>query len=101
MVSCSEFAVEIRVSVPTSSEGGEEVPGSSRAPCQAHHAWRAPHFDSGVVTGGQQELLVGGAESHGVHHVVVLQASQTDVVMAVPDVTVFVFSATAGKKKKR
>lgn len=98
-VSCSEFASEIRVSILTSSEGGEKVTGSSRALCQAHHAWRAPHFDGGVVAGGQQELLVGGAEGHGVHHVVVLQAGQTDVVMPVPDVAVLVFSTTAEQQR--
>lgn len=101
--SCSELDIQISVGIAPRSEGGEKVTGSGRTPCQAHHAWRAPHFDSGVVTGGQQELLVGGAEGNRVHHVVVAQASQTDVVMAVPNVPVLVFSTTAemNRKKKR
>lgn len=90
-----KFAIQIHVSVPASSEGSEKVTGSSRPSCQAHHARRAPYFNGGVVAGGEQELLVGGAEGHGVDHVVVLQAGQTDVVMPVPDITVLIFSTAA------
>lgn len=64
---------------------------------QADHAWRAPHLDGGVVAGGEQQLLVGRAEGHRVDHVVMLQPRQADVVVAVPDVTVFVLCATRGR----
>lgn len=79
--------------------GREEAAGSRRAAGglrQADHARRTPHLDGRVIAGGQQQLLVGGTERHRVHHVVVRQARQADVVVAVPDVAVLVFSATAG-----
>lgn len=64
---------------------------------EAHHARRAPHLDGGVVAGGQQQLLVGGAEGHRVHHVVVRQTRQADVVVTVPDVAVLVLGSAAGR----
>lgn len=93
----SMFPIDVgRVAVPA-AQPGQEVSWSRRA-CrrlrQANHVWRAPHFDGGVVACGEQQLLVGRAEGHGVHHVVVLQARQTDVVMTVPDVAVLVLRTT-------
>lgn len=99
--SCTEFAIQISVSTAACSERGEEVTGSSGTASQTHHARRAPHFDGWVVASGQQELLISGAEGYGVHHVVVLQTGQTDVVMAIPDVAVLVFGTTAAQEKQR
>lgn len=64
---------------------------------EADHSWRTPHLDGGVVAGGQQQLLVGGAERHRVHHIVVCQTGQTDVVVTVPDVAVLVLGSTGDK----
>lgn len=61
----------------------------------AHGAGRAPGLDGGVVAGCQQELLLLGAEHHGVDDVLVPQLGQADVVVAVPDVAVPVLSPTA------
>lgn len=63
---------------------------------EADHSRRTPHLDGGVVAGGQQQLLVGGAERHRVHHIVVCQTRQTDVVVTVPDVAVLVLGSTTG-----
>lgn len=64
--------------------------------CEADHSRRTPHLDGGVVAGGQQQLLVGRAERHRIHHVVVCQTRQTDVVVTVPDVAVLVLGSTTG-----
>ena len=63
---------------------------------QADHAGRAPHLNGRVIAGGQQQLLVRRAERHRVHHVVVSQPGQTDVVVTVPDVAVLVLCSAVG-----
>lgn len=83
--------------------GRKETAGPGRAGHglrQAHHPRRAPHLDGGVVAGGQQQLLVGRAEGHRVHHVVVGQTREADVVMAIPDVAVLVLRSTLHKHSK-
>lgn len=83
--------------------GGKETArprGAGRGLRQTHHPRRAPHLDGGVVAGRQQQLLVRRAEGHRVHHVVVGQTCQTDVVMTVPDVAVLVLCSTLEKHSK-
>ena len=75
--------------------GPRGPPGGLR---YADHARRTPHLNGRVIAGGQQQLLVGGAERHRVHHVVVRQTRQADVVVTVPDVAVLVLSSTAGRR---
>lgn len=91
--------------VPVAVQPGRQQAVGPRRPGgrlrETHHARRAPHLDGGVVAGGQQQLLVGRAEGHRVHHVVVCQARQTDVVVAVPDVAVLVLGSTLRGKSGR
>lgn len=83
--------------VPVAVQPGRQQAAGPRRPGgrlrEAHHPGRAPHLDGGVVAGGQQQLLVRRAEGHRVDHVVVRQARQADVVVAVPDVAVLVLGA--------
>lgn len=91
----SGFTIQISTSV--AKQGGEQF-ASPRGPLgclsETHHAWRAPHFNGGVVAGRQQQLLVCWAEGHRVDHVIMFQARQADVVVPVPDVTVLVLCTT-------
>lgn len=83
--------------------GRKETAGPGRAGHglrQAHHPRRAPHLDGGVVAGRQQQLLVGRAEGHRVHYVVVCQTCQADVVMTIPDVAVLVLCSALHKHSK-
>lgn len=92
----SGFAIQIRSSV--AEQGGKQFASPwwvSGGLGETHHAWRAPHFNGGVITGRQQQLLVCWAEGHRVNHIIMLQACQADVVVSVPDVTVLVLCATA------
>lgn len=90
-----------RRGVPAAVQPGrQEAAGFRRAGKglrQTHHAWGAPHLNGWVIAGGQQQLLVRRAERHRVHHIVVSQTGQTDVVVTVPDVAVLVFCSTAGR----
>lgn len=94
----SRSGFTIQISTSAAKQGGEQfVSPRGALGClgEAHHAWRAPHFNGGVVAGGQQQLLVCWAEGHRVDHIIMFQASQADVVVPVPDVTVLVLcSAT-------
>ncbi len=94
----SRSGFTIQISTSAAKQGGEQFASLRRALGglgEAHHAWRAPHFNGGVIAGRQQQLLVCWAEGHRVDHIIVFQASQADVVVPVPDVTVLVLCTAA------
>lgn len=64
----------------------------------ADHARWTPDLNGRVIAGRQQQLLVSRAECHRVHHVVVCQAGQTDVVVTVPDVAMLVLCSAIGRR---
>lgn len=95
-VSRSGFAVQI--SSFLAEQGWDQFASPWRVSgglCDAQHAWGAPHFNGGVVTGRQQQLLVCWTEGHRVDHIIMLQACQADVVVSVPNVTMLVLCTAA------